>query len=79
MDKVWESAQLHMKRACELAGIEPEVTELMMNPMRTSVFQIPVRMDNGSSKVFTACRVCHNVALGQTKDGTRVRPDLNVE
>jgi glutamate dehydrogenase len=79
MDKVWESAQLHMKRACELASIEPEVTELMMNPMRTSVFQIPVRMDDGSAKVFTACRVCHNDALGQTKDGTRVRPDLNVE
>lgn len=79
MDKVWESAQLHMKRACELASIEPEVTELMMNPMRTSVFQIPVRMDDGSAKVFTSCRVCHNDALGQTKDGTRVRPDLNVE
>lgn len=79
MDKVWESAQLHMRTACELAGLEPEVTELLINPMRVSEYQIPVRLDNGKSKVFTAYRVYHNDALGQTKDGTRVRPDLTLD
>lgn len=79
MAKVWESAQLHMKTACELAGLEPEVTELLINPMRISEYQIPVRLDNGKSKVFTAYRVYHNDALGQTKDGTRARPDLTLD
>lgn len=79
MAKVWESAQLHMKTACELAGLEPEVTELLINPMRVSEYQIPVRLDNGKSKVFTAYRVYHNDALGQTKDGTRARPNLTLD
>ena len=79
MAKVWESAQLHMKTACELAGLEPEVTELLINPMRISEYQIPVRLDNGKSKVFTAYRVYHNDALGQTKDGTRARLDLTLD
>lgn len=79
MEKVWEAARLHMKAAGELAGLEPEVIEFLMTPMRISEFTIPVRMDNGKTKVFTAYRVYHNDAIGQTKDGTRVRPDLTLD
>jgi glutamate dehydrogenase len=77
--QVWESAQLRMRKACELAGLGPSVTELLIRPMRVSEFLIPVRMDNGEAKFFTAYRVCHNNALGQTKDGTRVKPDLTLD
>lgn len=79
MSKVWESAQLHMKTACELAGLEPEVTELLIRPMRVTEFLIPVRLDNGKSKLVTAYRVYHNDALGQTKNGTRACPDLTLD
>lgn len=79
MEKMWEAAQLHMRNACELAGLEEEVIEFLTVPMRISEFVIPVRMDNGKTKLFTAYRVYHNDATGQTKDGTRVRPDLTLD
>src|SRR5690554_4102723 len=73
---MWKSAQKEVERAGKLAGLEPGVLKLLLNPMRFTEFQIPVRMDDGSSEVFTAYRAYHNDAVGQTKDGTRVRPDL---
>lgn len=73
---MWKSAQKEVERAGKLAGLEPGVLKLLLNPMRFTEFQIPVRMDDGSSEVFTAYRSYHNDAVGQTKDGTRVRPDL---
>jgi glutamate dehydrogenase/leucine dehydrogenase len=76
---MWKSTQKEVERAGKLAGLEPSVLKLLLNPMRFTEFQIPVRMDDGSSEVFTAYRAFHNDAIGQTKDGTRVRPDLTGE
>ena len=38
-----------------------------------------MKMDNGELQIFTAYRVQYNDALGQTKDGTRVVPDLDLD
>lgn len=76
---VWEEAQLNLRKAAETMGLEPEITERLLTPMRFTEFTIPVRMDDGGKKIFTAYRSCHQDATGMTKDGTRVRPDLTPE
>ena len=60
-------------------GLEPEVLERLKTPMRFTEFTIPVRMDDGTKRIFTAYRSWHQDATGPTKDGTRVRPDLTPE
>ena len=76
---VWEEAQLNLRKAAETMGLEPEITERLLTPMRFTEFTIPVRMDDGSKKMFTAYRSWHQDATGPTKDGTRVRPGLTPE
>jgi len=79
MDNLWESALERLRSAAALADIEPEVLDLLSKPMRISIFQIPLRMDDGRGEVFTAYRVHHNDALGPVRDGTRICPDLDLD
>jgi glutamate dehydrogenase len=68
-----------MHQAAELGGINPSVVDLLSAPGRVTSFRIPLKMDDGSCRVFDAYRVCHNDALGPTRDGTRISPDLGLE
>jgi glutamate dehydrogenase len=77
-DFLTESTRL-LRRACELAGAEPAVAELLAEPMRIVSFRIPMRMDDGSSRIFQAYRARHNNALGPSRNGTRISPDLTLD
>ena len=79
MSSFWEATKLHLQNAGKLLKLEPEMVEFLSKPMRASEFQIPLKMDNGKLQIFTAYRVCHNDALGPTKDGTRIIPDLTLD
>jgi glutamate dehydrogenase/leucine dehydrogenase len=78
-ESFWEAAKQHMREAGVLMRLEPEMVEIVSEPAQVSEFCIPLRMDNGSIRVFKAYRVRHNDALGATRDGVRIKPDLNVE
>ena len=56
--------------------LEPEVHQVLRLPRRALVVSIPVRMDDGNTKVFLGYRVHHSTVLGPTKGG--VRYDLGV-
>lgn len=79
MKNVWEEALFNLSKAAEAMDLEPELLERLSTPMRFTEFTIPVRMDDGSKKIFTAYRSWHQDATGPTKDGTRVRPGLTQE
>ncbi|MBO8160747.1 MAG: Glu/Leu/Phe/Val dehydrogenase [Thermosipho sp. (in: Bacteria)] len=53
--------------------------EILKNPLRIIEVSIPVRMDDGSVKVFKGWRSQHNNALGPTKGGIRYHPDVSKE
>lgn len=79
MASFWEATKFRLQTVGKLMGLEPEMVEFLSKPMRALEFQIPLRMDNGKLQIFTAYRVCHNDALGPTKDGTRIIPDLTMD
>ncbi|GAA3325121.1 hypothetical protein GCM10020331_055700 [Ectobacillus funiculus] len=60
-------------------GYEQEVYELLKEPLRLLTVRIPVRMDDGSVKVFTGYRAQHNDAIGPTKGGIRFHPAVTEE
>lgn len=71
-----ESTRKVIKEALEKLGYPDEVYELLKDSLRMLKVRIPVRMDDGSVKVFTGYRAQHNDAVGPTKGGVRFHPNV---
>jgi glutamate dehydrogenase (NAD(P)+) len=67
----FEVAQEQLDKAAKVMKLEPAVHEMLRWPMREFHVTIPVKMDDGSVKVFKGYRVQYNDALGPTKGGIR--------
>ena len=78
MDTVFQTALATLKAAAEVGGINENVIKILSAPKRIQEFHIPIKMDKGYLKIFTAYRVHYNDALGTCKDGTRIVPDLTL-
>ncbi len=70
----FELAQAQFDHVAEMMGLEESVRQMLRWPMREFRFQLPVRMDDGSVKVFFGFRVQHNDARGPAKGGIRFHP-----
>jgi glutamate dehydrogenase len=70
----FEMAQKQFDGVAKTLGLDPQVAEVLRWPMREYTFRIPVRMDDGSLRVFQGYRVQHNDARGPSKGGIRFHP-----
>lgn len=68
------AAQQRVKVACDKLGLPADVYEILKNPQRTLEVSIPVKMDDGTVRVFTGFRAQHNTAIGPSKGGVRFHP-----
>jgi len=59
--------------------LDPAIAEYLRWPMREFRFTIPVRMDDGSLRVFTGFRVQHNDARGPNKGGIRFHASETID
>ena len=50
--------------------------ERLKFPKRSLTVALPIRMDDGSTRVFSGYRVQHHLTLGPTKGGLRYHPDV---
>jgi glutamate dehydrogenase len=75
----FEMAQQQFDQVASLLKLDPSVCELLRWPMREFHFRIPVRMDNGTIRVFQGYRVQHNDARGPNKGGIRFHPAETVD
>lgn len=73
---ILEATRSYYKKACDRLGLNPCVYDLLKDAERLIEVSIPVRMDDGSTKVFKGFRSAHSSALGPSKGG--VRFDKNV-
>ncbi|MFS0601772.1 Glu/Leu/Phe/Val family dehydrogenase [Peribacillus frigoritolerans] len=73
---VLRSTQTVIHKALDKLGYPEEVFELLKEPLRLLTVKIPVRMDDGSVKIFTGYRAQHNDAVGPTKGGIRFHPNV---
>jgi len=70
----FEMAQSQFDCVARLLKLDPQICEVLRWPAREFLFRIPVRMDDGSLRVFTGFRVQHNDARGPNKGGIRFHP-----
>ncbi|MCF7919237.1 MAG: Glu/Leu/Phe/Val dehydrogenase [Candidatus Cloacimonetes bacterium] len=70
----FKMAQEQFDKVADLLNLDQGVRELLRNPNREYHFNIPVKMDDGTTKVFRGFRVQHNDARGPGKGGIRFHP-----
>lgn len=67
-------AQKQLDEAAKIMKLDPQAHAILREPLSMLQVQIPVKMDNGTTKVFTGFRVHYNFARGPTKGGIRFHP-----
>jgi glutamate dehydrogenase/leucine dehydrogenase len=65
--------------AAEKCGIEAGLCEVLRRPRRALSLSLPVKMDDGSIRVFEGFRVQHNSARGPCKGGIRYHPNVSFD
>ncbi len=74
----WAVAQRQFDIAADRLGLEPGLRAVLREAERELIVSIPVRMDDGSVKVFTGYRVQHNLGRGPSKGGLRYHQDVTL-
>ena len=75
----FEIAGRQLSECAKILKLDPGVREILRIPMREFHISLPIRMDDGSIKVFQGFRVQYNDARGPTKGGIRFHPDETID
>ena len=78
-ESAFETAQTQLRSVAALINLEAGLTEVLASPKRELTVRFPVRMDDGSTRVFTGYRVQHNEARGPVKGGLRYSPMVDLD
>ncbi len=71
----FQVAQNQIKQAADILDLNEATRDLLIWPQREFKFTLPVKMDNGSVRIFHAWRIQYNTARGPAKGGIRFYPD----
>ena len=74
-----EIVRSHSTRAAELMGVSSAVQTILAEPKRELIVHFPVRMDDGSFRLFKGYRVQHNNILGPYKGGIRFHETVSLD
>jgi glutamate dehydrogenase (NAD(P)+) len=74
----FENSVLQFEKVCQILQIEDWIVEKFSTPQRTLIVDCPIRMDDGSIKVYSGYRVQHNQTLGPCKGGIRYHPTIDM-
>ncbi|HEX4826438.1 MAG TPA: Glu/Leu/Phe/Val dehydrogenase [Candidatus Polarisedimenticolaceae bacterium] len=72
-------AQRQLDEAARILKLDPAIHEFLRWPVREMHVTLPVKMDDGTTKVFHGFRVQYNDSRGPTKGGIRFHPDETVD
>lgn len=74
---IFDDAIKRLSQAIEHADIDAEVVERLKRPKQIVEVSIPVRMDDGSLRIFTGYRARHDDSRGPSKGGIRYHPNVS--
>ena len=75
----YEVAVQQFMIAADKLGLDEGMKQILAHPKRELIVHFPVRMDDGSYRVFTGFRVQHSLTRGPAKGGIRYHPDVNLD
>ncbi len=77
-EDAWEMALRQFNIAADHLPLKRGIREFLAHPKRELTVNFPVKMDDGSVRVFAGYRVHHSTVLGPTKGGIRYHPDVTL-
>ncbi|MEB3277962.1 MAG: Glu/Leu/Phe/Val dehydrogenase [Lyngbya sp.] len=78
-DSLFADASQRLERALKYVSLSEDTTERLKFPKSSLVVSIPVRMDNGSLKIFQGYRVRYDDTRGPTKGGVRYYRSVSLD
>jgi glutamate dehydrogenase (NAD(P)+) len=75
----FDAAQAQFDRIADRLHLDAATRDLLRSPAREFHFTIPVRMDDGTARVFRGVRIQHNDARGPFKGGIRFHPSASID
>jgi glutamate dehydrogenase (NAD(P)+) len=75
----YEFALRQFERAADQLGLDAGTRSVLRNPKRQLIVSVPVKMDDGSIRVFQGYRVQHSIARGPSKGGIRYHPGVTLD
>jgi glutamate dehydrogenase (NAD(P)+) len=78
LEDPWLNAQRQFDAAADVLGLDPGVRGFLREPQRQLIVSFPVKMDDGSIRMFEGYRVQHNVIRGPAKGGIRFHPGVTL-
>ncbi len=75
----FEIVQKQLDEVAQVMGLEPHIHEMLRWPKLEIQVTFPVRMDDGSIRIFRGFRVQYNDARGPAKGGIRYHPQETID
>jgi glutamate dehydrogenase (NAD(P)+) len=78
-DNPFRIAQQQFDKAADLLDMPEDIRAILRVPQRELTVNFPVKLDTGTTKVFTGYRVQHNLGRGPVKGGIRYHPQVDID
>ena len=75
----FEEIQKHIDNICRRMNVSEGISARLQQCERELIVHFPVKMDDGTIKIFTGYRVEHSDSRGPAKGGIRYHPDVNLD
>ena len=75
----YDNALQQLETVAAHLGLDPGLHEVLKHPQRELTVNFPVKMDNGTTRVFTGYRVQHNLSRGPAKGGIRYSARTDID
>jgi glutamate dehydrogenase (NAD(P)+) len=74
----WDAALEQFNLAADYLPLKRGIREFLAYPKRELTVHFPVKMDDGTVRIYTGYRVHHSTVLGPSKGGIRYHPDVTL-
>ncbi len=75
----FENALKQFNKAAQILKLTDNQIAMIKEPRRAIEVNLPVRMDDGSIRIFKGFRVQHSIVRGPAKGGIRFHPDVTLD
>ena len=79
VENAWHNAQRQFDEAAALLELDPAMRAILREVKRQLIVSFPVKMDDGSVRMFEGYRVQHNVNRGPAKGGIRYHQNVSLD
>jgi glutamate dehydrogenase (NAD(P)+) len=75
----YQSLLSRFNQAADLMGLDQRFRDIISVPERVIRVNLPVKLDDGTTRVFEGYRIIHSTVLGPSKGGIRYAPFVNLD